>query len=139
MAKPRVIETNQGIQGELNVAVYDQMQRTFRDRGWIETGEIIKHGITRGHALEVGPGPGYLGSAPVPDQRGCSASFASPHAHVHRKRALIGHLGHQERSEFGVDVTCMLYSSLAMQRTNGPQKTAASRQWPYHLKPDGIW
>jgi len=54
-------------------------------------------------------------------------------------RALIGHLGHQERSEFGVDVTCMLYSSLAMQRTNGPQKTAASRQWPYHLKPDGIW
>jgi ubiquinone/menaquinone biosynthesis C-methylase UbiE len=61
MAKPRVIETDQGIQGQFNVAVYDQMQRTFRDRGWIETGEIIKHGITRGHALEVGPGPGYLG------------------------------------------------------------------------------
>ena len=29
--------------------------------GWIETGDIIKHGITQSYALEVGPGPGYLG------------------------------------------------------------------------------
>ena len=55
MVKPRVVETNQGIQGDFTVAVYDQMQRRFRDRGWIETGEIIKHGITQGYALEVGP------------------------------------------------------------------------------------
>jgi ubiquinone/menaquinone biosynthesis C-methylase UbiE len=61
MVKPRVVETNQGIQGDFTVAVYDQMQRRFRDRGWIETGELLKHGITQGYALEVGPGPGYLG------------------------------------------------------------------------------
>ena len=61
MVKPRVVETDQGIQGAFTVAVYDQMQRTFRDRGWIETDELLKHGITVGHALEVGPGPGYLG------------------------------------------------------------------------------
>lgn len=61
MVKPRVAETNQGIQGEFNVATYDQMQRRLRDRGWIETNELIKFGITQGCALEVGPGPGYLG------------------------------------------------------------------------------
>ena len=33
----------------------------MRDKGWIETDNIIKAGISRGHALEIGPGPGYLG------------------------------------------------------------------------------
>jgi len=61
MVKPRVVETTQGIQGEFNVTTYDQMQRHLRDKGWIETNDLIKHGITRGCALEVGPGPGYLG------------------------------------------------------------------------------
>ena len=61
MVKPRMVETNQGIQGNFTVAIYDQMQRAFRDRGWIETGELLKYGITQGYALEVGPGPGYLG------------------------------------------------------------------------------
>ncbi|MEW5717923.1 MAG: class I SAM-dependent methyltransferase [Chloroflexota bacterium] len=61
MTRPRVVETNQGIQGSFNVAAYDQMQRRLRDRGWIETNELIKFGITQGCALEVGPGPGYLG------------------------------------------------------------------------------
>jgi len=41
--------------------MYDEMQRGFRDRGWIETKDVLKAGITKGHALEVGPGPGYLG------------------------------------------------------------------------------
>lgn len=61
MTKPRVPETDQGIQGEFNVTVYDQMQRRLRDKGWIETKELLKHGITQGFVLEIGPGPGYLG------------------------------------------------------------------------------
>ena len=61
MTKPRVLETDQGIQGEFNVASYDQMQRTLRDKGWIETRELLKQGIAQGCALEIGPGPGYLG------------------------------------------------------------------------------
>jgi ubiquinone/menaquinone biosynthesis C-methylase UbiE len=61
MTKPRVPETDQGIQGEFNVAFYDQMQKTLRDKGWIETKELLKQGITQGCALEIGPGPGYLG------------------------------------------------------------------------------
>lgn len=61
MTKPRVPETDQGIQGEFTVTVYDQMQRKLRDNGWIETKDLLKSGITRGCALEVGPGPGYLG------------------------------------------------------------------------------
>ena len=61
MLRPRVVETDQGIQGEFNVTTYDEMQQHLRDRGWIETNELIKFGITQGCALEVGPGPGYLG------------------------------------------------------------------------------
>ena len=61
MIKPRVIETNEGIQGELNVEIYDRMMRKLRDRGWVETDQILGAGITEGLALEIGPGPGYLG------------------------------------------------------------------------------
>lgn len=61
MPSERVVETNEGIQDEYEVQVYDQMQRHLRDRGWIETDAIIKSGITSGLALEIGPGPGYLG------------------------------------------------------------------------------
>lgn len=61
MARSRVPETDQGIEGELTVEMYDRMQRRLRDRSWIETDDVIKSGITGGLALEIGPGPGYLG------------------------------------------------------------------------------
>ena len=55
------METDEGIQGEFTVELYDQMMRRFRDKGWLETNLILKQGISSGFALEVGPGPGYLG------------------------------------------------------------------------------
>ncbi len=61
MLKERVIETNEGIQGEITTAEYDMMARRMRDMGLTEAKEIIKSGISGGHALEIGPGPGYLG------------------------------------------------------------------------------
>ena len=61
MVKPRVIETGEGIQDELTVEAYDIMQRHLRDRGWIETDQIIKSGIDKGVVLEIGPGPGFIG------------------------------------------------------------------------------
>jgi ubiquinone/menaquinone biosynthesis C-methylase UbiE len=61
MERSRVPETDQGIQGQPNVELYDQMQKRLRDKGWMETQDIIKAGITYGLALEIGPGPGYLG------------------------------------------------------------------------------
>ncbi|MFQ6052227.1 MAG: class I SAM-dependent methyltransferase [Candidatus Hydrothermarchaeota archaeon] len=61
MVKPRVVETDQGIQGEFTVEIYDKMMRRMRDKGWLETNLILKAGICSGLALEVGPGPGYLG------------------------------------------------------------------------------
>lgn len=61
MTKPRVPETDHGIQGIDAVNDYDLLQRDLRDKGWIETSEIIRCGINEGHALEVGHGPGYLG------------------------------------------------------------------------------
>ena len=61
MVRPRVPETDEGIQDAFDVKLYDQMQRRLRDKGWMETSDIISSGINCGHALEVGPGPGYLG------------------------------------------------------------------------------
>ena len=61
MTHSRVPETDHGIQGETTVAMYDEMQRYMRDRGWIQTTAILKSGIQKGHALEIGHGPGYLG------------------------------------------------------------------------------
>jgi len=61
MTRARVPETDVGIQGDVTVDMYDQMQRRLRDKGWIETGDIIKSGISSGLALEIGPGPGFLG------------------------------------------------------------------------------
>ncbi|HMK45752.1 MAG TPA: class I SAM-dependent methyltransferase [Methanocella sp.] len=59
--RKRVIETSHGIQEESNVQIYNQMQKNLRDKGWIETNDIIKSGLTSGVALEIGSGPGYLG------------------------------------------------------------------------------
>jgi ubiquinone/menaquinone biosynthesis C-methylase UbiE len=61
MVKPRIVETDEGIQGEFDVQTYDRMMRSLRDKGWMETDHIIKSGVTHGLALEIGPGPGYLG------------------------------------------------------------------------------
>ena len=61
MKKERIPETDHGIEGEILVSSFDLFQRKMRDRGLIETDEIIKSGINHGTALEIGPGPGYLG------------------------------------------------------------------------------
>jgi ubiquinone/menaquinone biosynthesis C-methylase UbiE len=61
MTSPRIPETDQGIQGTVTVAAYDQMQHHLRDKGWIETKALLKSGIRHGQALEIGHGPGYLG------------------------------------------------------------------------------
>jgi ubiquinone/menaquinone biosynthesis C-methylase UbiE len=61
MAKPRIVETDQGITGEFNTHMYEIMMRNMRDKGWIETSLILNQGISSGLALEIGPGPGYLG------------------------------------------------------------------------------
>jgi ubiquinone/menaquinone biosynthesis C-methylase UbiE len=61
MLKERVKETDEGITGDATVEMFSTFQRGMRDRGWIETDQIISAGIKRGHALEIGPGPGFLG------------------------------------------------------------------------------
>jgi len=61
MKKQRIPETDHGIRGESTVREFDVFQRGMRDRGLIETDEMIKFGITSGTALEIGSGPGYLG------------------------------------------------------------------------------
>lgn len=57
----RISETDHGIQDDATVDYYDVMQRKMRDDGHLYTPLITGAGITHGHALEIGPGPGYLG------------------------------------------------------------------------------
>jgi len=61
MVRERVIETMEGIQDAFEVEAYDREMRRMRKRGLIETPEILRAGITSGVALEISPGPGYLG------------------------------------------------------------------------------
>jgi ubiquinone/menaquinone biosynthesis C-methylase UbiE len=61
MIKKRVIETNQGIQDKITVEIFDSFAKGMRDKGWNNVDSFIKAGITNGHVLEIGPGPGYVG------------------------------------------------------------------------------
>lgn len=61
MVRERVVETMEGIQDAFDVEAYDRWMRRMRRRGWLETNEILKAGIGSGTALEISPGPGYLG------------------------------------------------------------------------------
>ena len=61
MVKSRVPEVPLGPSGGITLEAYDEMLRVVRDRGWLKTRDIIASGIRSGHALEIGPGPGYTG------------------------------------------------------------------------------
>lgn len=61
MCMQRIKETDHGITGQVTVQMYDIMMQTHRDRGWLSTNDMIASGINQGTALEIGPGPGYLG------------------------------------------------------------------------------
>lgn len=77
--KPRIVETNEGIQGEITTEIYDHFARGMRDRGWNNVDAILASGISGGHVLELGPGPGYVGlewlkKAPDGTLTGCEIS-----------------------------------------------------------------
>ena len=61
MMKTRVIETNEGIQNEVTVEMFDQFARGMRDKGWNGVDNMIASGIWGGDILEIGPGPGFVG------------------------------------------------------------------------------
>jgi ubiquinone/menaquinone biosynthesis C-methylase UbiE len=47
--------------GEEVVNIYDVLQMQLRDRGILPTEKMIAYGLTKGTALEIGPGAGYVG------------------------------------------------------------------------------
>lgn len=61
MLKERIPETDHGITGDEITQHYDMMLKHLRDEKVLGDKEILKHGIKTGFALEIGPGPGYLG------------------------------------------------------------------------------
>jgi ubiquinone/menaquinone biosynthesis C-methylase UbiE len=61
MIEPRKIETDEGIQDNVTVKIFDDFARNMRDKGWNNVDVILKSGITGGKVLEIGPGPGYVG------------------------------------------------------------------------------
>ena len=72
MAQPRVPETNHTISGRAYAQAYDRMQAALREKGWLETGDLLLNGSVSGRALEVGSGPGYLGLEWLLQTRGTS-------------------------------------------------------------------
>lgn len=61
MIRPRVIETNEGIQNELTVEIFQEFAENMRDKGWNNVDTMIASGITGKDILEIGPGPGFVG------------------------------------------------------------------------------
>lgn len=61
MIRPRVIETNEGIQNELTVEIFQEFAENMRDKGWNNVDTMIASGITGKNILEIGPGPGFVG------------------------------------------------------------------------------
>ncbi len=61
MTKPRVPETQATLSGRVYAEAYDRMQADLREKGWLETGDLLLNCSVTGCALEVGSGPGYLG------------------------------------------------------------------------------
>jgi ubiquinone/menaquinone biosynthesis C-methylase UbiE len=61
MTKQRVPETNHTLSGRVYAEAFDRMQADLREKGWLETEDILLSGGVSGCALEVGSGPGYLG------------------------------------------------------------------------------
>jgi hypothetical protein len=49
LVKPRVVETNEGIQVEFTVGVYDKMMRNLRDKGWVGTDPVLRAGIIKAY------------------------------------------------------------------------------------------
>jgi ubiquinone/menaquinone biosynthesis C-methylase UbiE len=79
MTRQRVIETNEGIQAEITVEIFNRFAKTMRDKGWNNVDIFIKSGITGGNVLEIGPGPGYIGlewlkKCPIATLTGCEIS-----------------------------------------------------------------
>jgi len=101
MVKPRKIETGEGIQGDLDVRHYDRMMRRMRDKGWLEIRDILKTGINRGLALEVGPGPGYLGLEWLKKTTGtCLKAVEISPAMIEIARRNAGEYGLSQRVEY---------------------------------------
>lgn len=59
--KPRICESESGIQDPITAGMYDRIARQLRDWGWNGVREMLSAGLGSGALLEVEPGPGYLG------------------------------------------------------------------------------
>ncbi len=57
----RVPESDGTTLGLAHAEAYDRMQAALREKGWLETRDLLNGGIDNGCALEVGSGPGHLG------------------------------------------------------------------------------
>lgn len=59
--KPRISESEAGIQDPATAGMYDRFARQLRDWGWNGVREMLSAGLGCGALLELSPGPGYVG------------------------------------------------------------------------------
>jgi ubiquinone/menaquinone biosynthesis C-methylase UbiE len=58
---PRIPEREDATRGMSYVDAYDELQSMLHRNGWLGTEDLFCCGIEAGSALEIGPGPGYVG------------------------------------------------------------------------------
>jgi len=61
MTKKRITETTEGIQNFFDVKEYDLMMQNMKGERIRTIRKMRENGMKKGKALEIGPGPGYLG------------------------------------------------------------------------------
>lgn len=86
----RTPETDDGIQDEVTVIEYDKMQRSLRDQGHLPVDELVKFTNNGDYALEIGPGPGYLGLewlCKIKDTRLIGLEISQAMIHIAEKNA----------------------------------------------------
>jgi ubiquinone/menaquinone biosynthesis C-methylase UbiE len=131
MIKPRIIEATHIIMDGREARDYDAMMRRFRDLGWLVTGRIIQSGIRSGLALEIGPGPGYLGLEWLAHTRGtrvCGVdispgmiAFAEKNALEYQMKGRTRYVrGDAEKLPFEDSVFDALFSNYSLHEWSAP-------------------
>jgi ubiquinone/menaquinone biosynthesis C-methylase UbiE len=148
MVKERVVETNEGIQGEPSVEIFDRFAKNMRDKGLNNVNSFIKMGITTGDVLEIGPGPGYVGlewlkKAPNGKLTGCEISYdmialanrnAAEYGLVDRAQYVHGNCMHMPFENYTFDA---VFSNGSMHEWEDPVK--AFNEIFRVLKPEGVF
>lgn len=110
--KPRISESETGVQDPVTARQYDRVARQLRDLGWSGVKEMLSAGLGNGALLEVGPGPGYLGLELARQLGSESLTGCEP-------SPLMVHIARKNAAEYGVKADYVLGSAMELPFPDG--------------------